>query len=35
MMDYFEKNISAAEERAPYLISQMEEFRANYWSGDQ
>lgn len=34
MMDYFEKNISAAEERAPYLISQMEEFRANYGSGD-
>ena len=33
-MDYFEKNISAAEERAPYLISQMEEFRANYGSGD-
>jgi hypothetical protein len=34
MMDYFEQNMRAVEERAPYLISQMTEFRANYEAGE-
>jgi len=33
-MDYFEQNMRAVEERAPYLISQMTEFRANYEAGE-
>lgn len=34
MMDYFEQNINAVRERAPYLIAQMIEFRRNYESGE-
>lgn len=29
-MDFFEKNMRVAKERAPYLITQMKEFRTNY-----
>ena len=34
MKDYFEQNMKAAGERAPYLISQMKEFRVNYEAGE-
>lgn len=33
MMDYFEINMEAAEERCPYLIHQMSEFRECYEAG--
>lgn len=29
-MDFFKKNMRVAKERAPYLITQMKEFRTNY-----
>lgn len=34
MIDYFEQNINAVCERAPYLVTQMIEFRKNYESGE-
>ena len=34
MNDYFEQNINAVRERAPYLVAQMIEFRRNYESGE-
>lgn len=34
MIDYFNQNIDIAKERAPYLITQMIDFRRNYESGN-